>query len=248
MIYPHIEVEPLFTEMVREYPMACVLTDKMPQPTFLNADFIFHHEKVVAEFKRIEKDNTDSPNNQAKLNAALERFYLEGKIKTKEITEDNWQGLPKELHNEVYNITTNSIKGHVEKANKQIKETKANLGLESYKGCLIIVNDGVESYPPASFLHATFRLVHTHYSGISYIIFFTANILAKSREHPAPLQFWLGLDVEKAGKMGDAFSENLFHAWTGFVSRKTGMPAVKKEMNDAEGFWKARNLPKLNEL
>jgi hypothetical protein len=230
--------------MVRDYPMACVLTDKIPQPKFLNADFIFHHEKVVAEFKRIEKDNTDSPNNKAKLKATLEKFYAEGKIKRMEITEENWQELPKELQNEVYNITTNSIKGHVEKANKQIKETKANLGLESYKGCLIIVNDGVQSYPPASFLHAIFRLVQNHYSGITYTIFFTANVFARSREHPAPLQFWLGLDVEKAGKMDDVFSESLFLSWTNCVARKTGIPAIKKEMNDAEGFWKARNLPK----
>ena len=224
--------------------MACVLTDKIPQPKFLNADFVFHHEKVVAEFKRIEKDNTDSPNNQSKLKVALDKYFAEGQINTKEVTEENWTGLPKELQNEVYNITTNSIKAHVEKANKQIKETKANLGLETYKGCLIIVNDGVESYPPASFLHATFRLVHTQYSGITYIIFFTANVFAKSQEYPAPLQFWFGLDVEKAGKMEGTFSENLFHAWTGFVSRKTGIPVIKKEMNDAEGFWKARNLPK----
>lgn len=241
--YPHIDVETWFTEMVRDYPMACVLTDKIPQPNFLNADFIFHHERVVAEFKRIEKDNTDSPNNQAKLKATLEKFYAEGKIKEKAITEENWRDLPTQLQNEVYNTTTNSIKGHVEKANKQIKETKAHLGLESYKGCLIIVNDGVTSYPPASFLHAVFRLVKERHSGITYIIFFTANVYANSREYPAPLQFWLGLDVEKAGKMGDAFSESLFQSWTNYVARKTGIPAIKKEMNDAEGFWKARNFP-----
>ncbi len=34
--------------------MACVLTDKIPHPQFLNADFIFHHEKIVAEFKRAD--------------------------------------------------------------------------------------------------------------------------------------------------------------------------------------------------
>jgi hypothetical protein len=225
--------------------MACVLTDKIPQPQFLNADFIFHHEKIVAEFKRIEKDSADSTNVQAKIGAVLEKYHAQDKIKEKEITEENWPGLPKELQNEVYNITGNSIKAHIEKANKQIKATKTNLGLESYKGCLILVNDGVESFPPVAFMWAALRLIMHQYSGISYVITFPANVFAKSREFPVPVQYWLGTDVEKQGKMEGPFCENLFYAWTAFVTHKTGIPAVRREFNDVEGFWKARNLPKI---
>jgi len=243
LAYPHIDVEPWFTEMVRNFPMACVLTDVMPHPNFKNADFIFHHERIVAEFKRVEKDSTDSPNVQAKIQATIQKYRTDGKIQVKEITEENWPTLPKEFHNEIYNITTDSIKVHVEKANRQIKETKANLRLESYKGCLILVNDGVESYPPVSFLHAAFRLILHHYSAITYIITFPANVFARSREYPRPIQYWLGLDVEKQGKMDGRFSESLFRAWTAFLTQKTGIPAHVQEMNDVEGFWKARNLP-----
>jgi hypothetical protein len=116
--YPHIDVEPWFTELVRSFPMACVLTDIMPHPNFKNADFIFHHEKIVAEFKRIEKDGADNPNVQGKIQAAIQKYSTDGKIQVKEITQDNWPALPKELHNEIYNITTNSIKAHVVKANR----------------------------------------------------------------------------------------------------------------------------------
>lgn len=242
--YPHIDVEPWFVEVVRNYPMACVLKDKIPHPQFLNADFIFHHEKIVAEFKRVEKDGTDNPKVQEQIAAVLEKYHAAGKIKEKQITEENWPSLPKEFHNEIYNITSNSIKAHVEKANKQIKATKANLGLESYKGCLIVVNDGVESFPPVTFLWAAFRLILHQFSGITYIITFPANVFAKSREHPVPVQYWLGLDVEKAGKMEGAFSDDLFYAWTNFLAHKTGIPAIRREFNDVEGFWKARNLPK----
>ena len=124
MIFLYIEVEELFNEMVRCYPMACVLTDKIPHPDFLNADYIFHHERVVAELKCIQVDNVKSPNNQGKINAAIDKFYAEGKIKTKEVNEGNWRELPKELQETFYDITTNSIQSHVEKANKQIKHTK----------------------------------------------------------------------------------------------------------------------------
>ena len=242
MIFPHIKVEELFNEMVRSYPMACVLTDKIPHPDFANADYIFHHEKVVAELKCIQVDNVKSPSNQAKINAAIDKFYAEGKIKTKEVNEGNWRGLPKELQETFYDITTNSIQTHVEKANKQIKHTKAQLGLKSYKGVLIIVNDGVESYPPSSFMHAVFRLLVKHYSSITFFIFITANIFVITREHPMPIQMWIGLDMERDGKMDKAFSENLHNAWKGMVSKATGIPSGNVEMNDIEGFWKAKSI------
>jgi hypothetical protein len=242
--YPSIDVELLFTEMVRAYPMACVLTDKIPHPDFPNADYIFHHERVVAELKRIEVDNVNSPNHQAKITAVLDRFHAEGAIKTKEVNEANWRELPTELQNEIYDITTHSIKGQIAKANRQLKETKDKLGLSSYKGCLIIVNDGVESLPPAAFVHSAFRLIRKDFSGISFFIFFTANVIALSREYPMPMHYWIGMDMEKEGKMDTAFSDNLHAAWRSLVGRKTGLPAYTVEMNDVEGFWKARNLPK----
>src|SRR5690349_2394835 len=142
-IYPHIEVEPLFDEMVRQYPMGCVLKDKMPNPDFLNADYIFHHEKVVAELKCVQVDNSDSENNQSKINSALDRFYADGKIKSKEVNEETWPTFPMELQGEIYQATTNAIRGRITKANKQLRETKDKLGLSSYQGALIIVNDGV---------------------------------------------------------------------------------------------------------
>jgi hypothetical protein len=244
MNYPPIQVESLFTEMVRDYPMGCVLTDKIPNPDFPNADYIFHHEKVVAELKRIEVDNLNSPNNQSKINAAIDKFYAEGKIKTKNVNEDNWRSLPDELTEIFYDITTHSIKHHVAKANKQIKHTKLRLGLESYKGVLIIVNDGVESYPPSGFIYSVFRLLENDFSGITFFIFFTANIFALSREHAVPMQYWIGMDMEKAGKMDNPLCHNLHAAWKNIVSLKTGLSSFNLKMNDVEGFWKAKNLPK----
>lgn len=243
--YPHIDVEPWFTEMVRAYPMAQVLTDIMPQPDFLNADYLLHHEKIVAELKCVEIDNTSSPNNQSKINTVLDEYFAAGKIATTEITEQNWPTLPKELHNEIYNITTNSIKNHVEKANRQIRETKEKLGLTDYKGCLIIANNGVVSYPPATFCWGLVRLLMHHFSSIDCFIFFSANILGRTREHPVPLHFWLPTDMQRNNmNMDMTFASRLFESWKSIIRMKTGMPEFTVGMNDPEGFWKARNLPK----
>jgi hypothetical protein len=247
MKYPHVNVEEWFTEMVRHYPMGCVVTDIIKSPDFPNADFVFHHEKVVAELKRIEIDNVNSANNQAKIDAALEKFFAEGKIKTKEITEENWRSLPWDLQCIYYDIVSNSIKGHVEKANKQIKATKEKLNLNSYKGVLIIANDGVQSLPPAAFNWAVFRLLRNHYSGITSFIFFTANVFAKTKAFPMPMQYWLGSDMEKDGKMDTQLSISLHEAWKSIVCQKTGMRGATIDMKDEdvlEGLWNARNLPR----
>src|SRR5581483_4833337 len=172
---------------------------------------------------------------------AINEYYLAGKIKTKEVSESNWHELPRELQNTIYNVTTNAIKTQIEKANKQIKETKIRLGLKTYKGVLIIVNDGVQSYPPAMFVHAIFRLLLHQYSGITSFIFLTANVFVKTREHPMPIQCWISIDMEKDGKMSPALSNNLHEAWKALVTKKTGIPSYKVEMNDVEGFWKAKS-------
>lgn len=241
--YPHIDVEPWFTEMVRAYPMAQVLTDIIRQPDFLNADFLFHHERIVGELKCVEIDNTSSPNNQAKINAVLDKYFAEGKIKTKEITEENWPTLSREFQNEIYNITTNSIKARIEKANRQIKETKEKLGLSSYKGCLIIANDGIVSYPPAAFMWAIFRLLLNHYTGIDCFIFFSANVLGVPKGINVPLHFWHALDMERNGKMDMSFATRLFASWSSILSVKTSLPSFNVGMIDPEALWKARNLP-----
>src|ERR1035437_8364064 len=219
--------------------------DKIPHPKFLNADFIFHHEKIVAEFKRVEKDGTDSPKVQTKIATVLEKYYAEAKIKEKQITEENWPGLPKEFQNEIYNITTDSIKVHIEKANKQIKATKENLGLESYKGCLILVNDGVESFPPVTFLWAAFRLILHQYSGITYIITFPANVFAKSREHPAPVQYWLGQTLKRQARWRGRFVKTCSTHGRGLLLIKRGFRRFGENSMTWRGFGK-REIYQIN--
>lgn len=245
---PHVNVEETFDEIVREYGGgAIVLREALPtrSPNFANADYVFHSEKVIGELKCLMDDNVGSPNNQAKINAAIERFYSKGTIKEKEITEENWRGLPVELQNEIYNITGNAIHARVSHANKQIRETKEHLGLHAYKGLLIIANDGIVSFPPAAFVHSTVRLLKHHFSQIDCFIFLTANVFAAIKGVPMPIMFWFPMQMEDPPMIGETFLKSLFISWQNKVSRKTATVPFSHEMKEAdmEAFWKARNLP-----
>lgn len=249
MNYPHINVEETFDEVVREHGGAIVLREKISKsPDFDNVDYVFHFEKVIAELKCMMEDNVDSANNQAKINKVVEQYYAAGKIKTKTIDEITWPEFPREFHNEIYTITTTSIQARIKKANKQIRETKDKLGLNSYTGMLIIANDGLVSMPPAAFVHAINKYVMHNCREISYFIFLTANIFATVKGIPMPAVFWFGMEMEKAAKMDEKFINCLRNSWQGMVCRKTGVPGVSQDMNEneMESFWKARNLPKQN--
>jgi hypothetical protein len=245
--YPHINVEETFDEIVRAHGGAIVLRDKIGKsPDFANADYIFHFENVIAELKCLMDDNSESPSNQAKINTAVDRFYAEGKIKTKDINEDNWPAFPAELQNMIYDITSTSLRNSVKKANLQIRETKAKLGLNTYTGMLIIVNDGVTSFPPAAFVHATLRVLERHFSEINCFIFTAANVFSKLKGMPWPTLFWIPMQMEKPGNIDEGFINRLRIAWQGIVNRKIGAYAIEHQMRDEdmEAFWKAKNLPR----
>jgi hypothetical protein len=248
--FPHIPVEQTFNELVREHGGAIILDEYYKEktgkpPEFPNADYIFHSEKVVAELKCLMDDNSDSPNNQDKINAALDRFYSAGKIKSKVIDEAAWPNLPKELQNEIYSITTRSIRARVKKANRQIRETKAKLGLDSYSGVLFIANDGLISMPPAAFIHATINCIKSDGENISCFVFFTVNVFAVVKGNSVPAVFWMPMQMEKPEKVDNKFTRRIGKAWQIMIKKKLGIEFADHEImdEDMEAFWKARNLP-----
>jgi hypothetical protein len=248
--FPHIDVEQAFNELVREHGGAIVLDEYYKEktgkpPEFPNADYVFHSEKVVAELKCLMDDNSDSPSNQVKINAAIDRFYAAGSIKSKVIDEAAWPHLPKELQDEIYSITTHSIRARVKKANRQIRETKAKLGLDVYSGVLFIANDGLISMPPAAFVHATLKCVNLDGENIDCFVFFTVNVFATIKGTPTPAIFWMPIQMTKPGRVDEMFTRRVGVAWRTMTKKALGVEFAEHEIQneDMEAFWKARNLP-----
>ena len=245
--YPHIDVEPMFNLLVEDYGGGVLLGDFIRKqtgntPTFENADYLFHSEKVVAELKCLTEDNTQSPNKLAKIKAAVEQYYADGKIKSTEVSEEAWKSFPRHLQNDFYTILTTSIQRAADKANRQIRETKEQLGLKDYTGMLLIANDGLLNVPPAMFIQAVEKHVSPNCRHINYFVYLTANIFTKLKDVPAPSLFWIAFDLQNGPPMDKVFTDRLFTLWKGVVSRKTQMPGFSKELTDMEDFWKAKHM------
>jgi len=97
VLYPKIDVPKTFDEAVREYGEV-VLSEKLSSsPTFNNADYVFHFEKIVCELKCLTEDNIHSPENRARTDQLLNDYYKRGLITSREINEENWSKWPREL-------------------------------------------------------------------------------------------------------------------------------------------------------
>jgi len=241
MDYSKINVEETFAELVREYG-GVVLDDRLPKsPSFENADYVFHHEKIVAELKCLTKDNVDSEGNQAKVTQLVSEWHAQGKIQSTKIDEKSWRELPMELQGKIYEISTKSIKRRIQKANVQIRETKRELRLVDYNGLVILANDGIYSLSPAAFINAAQQALRHDFSEIKYFIYLTANIFTHLRESPMPTLFWIGFDMQKGPEMDSKFIDRLGRNWRLLVCKNTGLPGFDQEMNDIEGFWHAKH-------
>lgn len=244
MVYPKINIEETFADLVRDSG-GVVLEDKLPKsPSFENADYVFHHERLVAELKCLTEDNVNTPNIESKIDALIADWHDQGKIQTKQRDQESWRKMPQELQTKIYEISTKSIKRRIQKANAQIRETKRALGLESYQGMVILANDGIYSLGPAAFINAAMVALKRDFSEIDYLLFFTANLFTRLKETPVPALMWIGIDLQRGIKIDGQFIDRLGRDWRLLVCKKTGLPGFDQELNDMEGFWHASHLPR----
>ncbi|QTN32268.1 hypothetical protein HZ994_07965 [Akkermansiaceae bacterium] len=244
MKYPRIDIEETFAELVRDSG-GVVLEDKLPKsPSFENADYVFHHERLVAELKCLTEDNVNSPNIESKIDALIADWHDQGKIQTKQRDKESWRKMPQELQTKIYEISTKSIKRRIQKANAQIRETKRELGLDNYLGMVILANDGIYSHGPAAFINAAMVALKRDFSEIDYVIFFTANLFTRLKETPEPALIWIGIDLQRGAKIDGQFIDRLGRDWRLLVCKKTGLPGFDQELNDMEGFWHSTHMPR----
>jgi hypothetical protein len=114
------------------------LTLEIPNPTFPNADYLFHAEKVIVELKVIETEFGKS--------AKFERVYEEFCFNFIRFGE---KGIPTlASYRRILKIIHRPIAATAKKANLQIRETKKNLQLDGWSGLLICINDNFRRATP----------------------------------------------------------------------------------------------------
>lgn len=191
-----------------------------------NADFVFPDDGIVAELKCLEVDWADELAAHAP--KCTEDWIQRGKLKRIAGTV-NLPDLPPALVREIVKPFRDRVQRNVlVEANKQIKQTRKDVGRPTDKGLLVVVNDGNRALAPDMMAHLLMPLLNAGlYSAINTVIYMTVNEPVKA---PAPFvkaQFWAPWSIKGKDSVSEEFLRRFADAWMAHLSVVTGEPVLE---------------------
>jgi hypothetical protein len=238
--FPKIDVEREFNAVVRSFG-GLVLSDVLKgSPSFSNADYIFTEQKVVAELKCLTDDNIHSAQSDKRLDDLWQQWKSAGKVTEDSVHDAYWNRMPKDLQAQLFKVCSRPIWKRIQKANKQIRETKMHYKLDDHRGLLLIVNDGKLSFSPAATIHATQMALQSDFRQIREFVFFTVNLFSEMKGVRVPASFWIYFHMDEPRPEVEELATKLGEAWRKHHCGLLGGIGFASEIPDMEAFWHAR--------
>lgn len=197
-------------------------------PSFSNADYLFRDYNIVAELKCLSKDMARDMALQKKFELIIRRHWAESKMivfGTCPMTTDQ---LSPNCTKEIAELYRKPIRDVMQKANKQIRETKSELNIESAHGLLILVNDNNTAIDPRRIdwiLGETFK--RDRLSSIDSVLFLTLNLTATHPKFNTNFLVWFEMCRDQGVTCQHGFYESLRNAvygrWRNILGQNIGM-------------------------
>lgn len=178
------EFENILTDRIRLYfPNAEVISDLMcdTKTSFQNADYFFNNKQIVGELKCLEDEM--HPKVQTYINQAMEEGKVSpsyGKIRIDNVLRINPN--KEQINREINELVITSLEDCVEKANRQIRETKSYFALANSRGFVFIINRSNLVLDPKNALWNLHKMLNKRkndgsirYESINYIIYTSDN-------------------------------------------------------------------------
>ena len=240
-----VDVDSLFTTLVRAQGGEVIEDLVGKSPGFLNADFLFRSEGVVAELKRLVEDNSQNTAIRAKL-SSLSHGWIErrlvppayGRVRMESRT------LPLECQREVMAVFAKPMRQQILKANSQIKSTIANLSIPTGQGLLILVNDGNFALEADAALHLIGRILGSRCRSINSVIYLTVNMLSRTPLTPAPVLVWI--HAARPGIVAPIdyeFVDAVFDAWRAYLVKAVNQQIELVRLSDRDAVSEIRLDP-----
>lgn len=187
------------------------------------ADYMFPDAKVIIEHKILLTEFAHKKNVLDKVDALVAKY-----------PDVDPEDPAKPLHQDLLRLLVNPLQQIVNSANRQIKETKIELGLTDWKGILLCVNDGFRGVPPGFVLRILSHILSkTFYSNTNALIYVT-NHFVEVPDSPYAALYWHPLYSAEAAEPGSVLPEfvnDLGRKWREF-SAANGGPADYSEERD----------------
>jgi hypothetical protein len=190
-----------------------------------NADYVFPQHGVIAELKRLEKNQSENRELTEKIGALYRGWTKQGKVPPiYGRAQVNVPQLPKECAYQIISLYKKPIQHRIKEANDQIKSTKKLLDMKDAIGLLFLAQDGDYSIGPGALFSFVSRcLTGGIYSSIDDVICINAMPAARNRD-PRRYMFWLHASRDVAGKVPKDLLRALQNAWGVELEKITGGP------------------------
>jgi hypothetical protein len=192
-------------------------------PPFDNADYLWMKDRIVSEMKNLEKDFLIDPAVSDKMHEMYKCWLDEGK----DVPINYGEGIlrtdqiPVESARELIGIFKGKLEsGVLRKANRQIRETKKNLGYPDALGLLLISN-GNFTFDPAMVAHVLFHSLGSKFSSIEHVILFSANLRVQTASS-APVPLFASIRFPNRRQPSPEFLTRLGSRWLEALSAATG--------------------------
>jgi hypothetical protein len=232
----HLPVEPTFNEFVEKTGGELIEKILPPQKGQKRADYLFRTPGIIAELKCLEHDPF-TRDYQTKLQALVNSWQARGLIRIYGTVQLDVRQVLHQCQTEWLNITEQPLNRNIiSKASRQIRDTKAALGLPEAKGVLLLANDGNRSMTPSNIFFFLKRILSKKKddgafvcSSLHWIVLFSTNVPVMIDRDPRPMMFWTAAHRFGVDSVISRFLAEMNVGWNRHCAEKRGVPL--KEVN-----------------
>ena len=208
-------------------------------PKFNNADYLFRDVNVISELKCLREDKSHDKRFQQKVQERFDSWIDKGLVPNPGPGTFRLESkyLPLQCTNELYKIYQKPINRIVDKANRQIKQTKKHLNLPEAKGLLLLVNDGNYALELDVLAYAVTQCLGIRYKSINMVVIFTVNMFVHMKGIEKNLLVWMPAERKELEIIDPEFLNRLQVGWMRHLEDITGVEilcAGQIEANELE--------------
>lgn len=189
-------------------------------PSFANADYLFQVDQVIVELKELTTDWPQLPEFQQKISDLWLRCLLTGRVSNEHL--DRGLPLPRDVRRDFMHIIRKPLKRILEKANKQIKETRFYLRLNDHRGVVLLVADGLLTVAPQYLIGLLAKILLHNYSHIDCLVMLTVNEYVDIPDDDFARLLWVPTYADSAPETLVGFIDNLGRQWFSLLEELNG--------------------------
>lgn len=213
------------------------LDERLENPNFDNADYVFNDQRVIIELKILETEFGETESFRKKdenISREMVRRFGINAVWRRERAAGEF------LFQRRLDLYRAPLARIAKKANKQIRSTRGNMELEDHRGILLLVNDGFRGIASDLVVAIMSRVLNGSNSEIHGFVYLTNHYVAVPGSNYAHL-LWIPVYAVGSEGLSD-FVNWLGSEWFGFVEAETGPFETSLKTPDYEHIRGARPI------